>query len=595
MSHVSNNRKDAQRIADLVTLLIGESVECRVGTHDRAEFETAPQELIEQVLSSRLTVSVEPKPSFSPDVTNAQTLYDALFDQSGFLERYTPEHPLKIAMFRGGRGAKTLTFLLADLPNVSLQIVLGATDDGRSWYIAATGFNATGVPDAGKSLLDLARDADVKKFLAARLKEEEGSNLHAEVAEFIRLIEGDANALLSTQTRSLHDLLMSVSTEKRQVLLRFLSTFQSRYSTFPSKTTPTRTTDFSFHNIPLRSIVLVGAAWHFDGDWQRAVDSVGKLLDIGPHRVLFPTVERQHLVAMTSDGIIYFAETGINEHPKQSDFFGLWLVSQKLDINEFTTELQGQHISLEELTQEAPSSMSEEERDLQSEIRKTTRKIVDSTEQKLQQTAVLIAERSCTARTSRQGPVPALQEAESVLRTADIIVYAPTTLESNIGSALIIPGLQRAICENTHAVKIHFVNPTLDNDKPDTTALDMVTRLARYASGQQVYLTSEIDWKEMAGYVEYIVGIGKQFQGRDKEKNYIPFDDEEIHRDTDGHLIPVPLNLELANPTLKQSKDYAGYDEEYGFYDPAVMKEALIALLGIKMAGFQVKSNDEKK
>ena len=596
-----------KEIADLVIRLAEETIECRVNNLDLATLASRPEALIEhlqnysvlkdlgdieQILSGMLTANSGRKSPHRPVDEKAQSLYDALFNQTGFLARYTPEHPLKIAMFRGGRGAAALTSLLADLTNVSLQIVLGATDDGRSWYIAAADFNATGVPDAGKSLLDLARDENVKKFLEARLNEEPGSDLHAEFADFIRLLEGEADVPLNPQIQSFYDLWMPISAKKRKTLLRFLSTFQRRYSRFPRKTDPAKTTDFSFHNIPLRSIVLVGAAWHFNGDWQLAADEVSKLLDIGKHRVLFPTAKRQHLMAMTADGIIYFAETGINEHPKLADFFGLWLMNEKLDINEITTELQGWGIVLEDLTEEEPSGMSEEDRDLQSEIRETTRKIVDSTPQKLQRIAALLAERSRSAHTSRQGSVPALQQAGAALGAADVIVYSPTTLESNIGSALIVPGLQRAIRANRCAAKIHLVNPTIENDRPDTTSLDMVTRLARYASGQQAYLISEIDWKEVAFYVEYVVGIGEQFPRRDEEKVYIPFDDEAIHRDTGGYLIPIPLNLESATPTRKQRKDYTGYDEEYGFYDSAVMKETLIALLGIKIQGFQIKVNN---
>jgi hypothetical protein len=609
MDSVSNQLKNAAEIADLIVRLSSEDIHSRINDLDLVTLAYTPEALFEhlqnycvlkdpvdikQVLSGMLAVNKGGKPSQQIDRTKAHPLYDALFNQSGFLARYTPEHPLIIVMFRGGRGAAALTTLLAGLPNVSLQIVLGATDDGRSWYIAAADFDATGVPDAGKSLLDLAQDIAVKKLLGVRLNEEKGVNLPAEFANIIRLLEGDSKIPVSPKTESFQDLLMPIATEKRQMLHQFLNSFQSRYSTIPSKAAPTRTTEFSFHNIPLRSIALVGAAWHYDGDWQMAADEVGKLLDIGPHRVLFPTLERLHLMAMTDDGIINFAESSINEHPKLADFFGLWLMNEKLDINEFTAALLSQGIALEELAGEDPAGMSKNDRDLQVEIRETTRKIVDSTPQKLQQTAALIAERSCSGHNSQVDSVPAAQpEADLALRKADLIVYAPTSLESNIGSAMIVPELQRAIHANTDAAKIHFVNPTIENDKADTTALDMVTRLARYVSGQQANLVPEVDWKGVAAYMEYVVGIGEQFPGKDKQKSYIPFNNEAIRRDTLGHLTPVPLNLELASPTHKQRKDHTDYDEEYGFYDSAVMKEAIIALLGIKMSGLKFKSNNE--
>ncbi len=591
--NAENELKREKEVADLVSRSAGGA---RVNNIDLTRLVSTPEVLtrhlqnfsvlrnpddIVQVLSDMLAVQRERKLSQSQDVRLAQSLFDALFNQPRFVSRYTPENPLKIAMFRGGRGASALTSLLADLPNVALQIVIGATDDGRSWYHAAANFNATGVPDAGKSLLDLARDEGVRNFLSARLVEDERSDLHADFADFISILEGETNPSPAPQIRSLLEMIKPIAAEKRNALLRFLDRFQRTYGSFPGKAGPAESTGFSFHNIPLRSIVLVGAAWQFDGDWQKAADEVGALLDTGPHRVLFPTAERQHLMAMTADGVIYFAETGINEHPKNANFLGLWLMRGIPDIREFSKELSKYDIQLKSLEV------------ADSEIRNTTRKIARPDESKLQLTADLIAKRSTSAHAPE---VPALDETEGALRAADIIVYAPTTLESNIGSALIVPGLRRAIRANTHAAKIHFVNPTLENDKSGTSALDMVTRLARYASGQQAYLNPKMDWEDVNAYVEYVVGIGEQFPRRDENKHYIPFDEETIRRDTGDYLIPIPLNLELPTPVRKQRLDYKGYDEEYGFYDPILMKETLIALLGIKMSGANkmLKADDEQ-
>ena len=122
----------------------------------------------------------------------------------------------------------------------------------------------------------------------------------------------------------------------------------------------------------------------------------------------------------------------------------------------------------------------------------------------------------------------------------------------------------------------------------------MMTRLARYVTGRQAYLNPDIDWKEVAACVEYVVGIGERFPRRDREKRYILFDEESIRRDTGGHIIPIPLDLELATQTNQQLNYNTCKGEAYGFYDPVVMKEALIALLGIKNTGFQIKANIER-
>jgi len=250
-----------------------------------------PEE-IEKILQAKLDLVQGKALPSGIDRHDIEVLFDALFNQEEFLARYSEQHPLNVVIFRGGRGASQYTEVLKNLPNVRVQVILGAVDDGRSWYTAARDFKATGVPDMGKSLLDLAEDQAVKKFLAMRLAGED-SQLKENLEALVWAADG-------------------ISLEKRRQISRYLKKFlekiQGEY----------HWSHFSLNDIPMRSVVLLGAVWDLEDQntpdfWQKAVDEVGVLLDVGAgNRVILPTKERRYLVGMSADGTIFGAETGIN-------------------------------------------------------------------------------------------------------------------------------------------------------------------------------------------------------------------------------------------------------------------------------------------
>ncbi|PIQ88029.1 MAG: hypothetical protein COV73_01005, partial [Candidatus Omnitrophica bacterium CG11_big_fil_rev_8_21_14_0_20_43_6] len=384
---------------------------------------------------------------------------------------------INIVIFRGGRGAGPYVGLLKKLPFVNVNIVLGATDDGRSWFFASQDFDATGIPDCGKSLLDLASDKQVEKFLSLRMKREtadeaaeqkERDDLRVQFYLLLSKLNGHPEVILDSDVERLYKKFIAIQDEgKKEELLLYINKFYNIFSKYHPKS------KFTFNDIPMRSLVLLGAAWQIgtrqSPAWQGAADAVGRLLDLREgDRVIFATEERQHLIAMLEDGTIYFAETGINEHPKTSDFIGLWLVDRE-DIWNIQQSFRGAGIELMDVDSD------------DREVKYTTRKVRDV--ERVLDAAGIIAQHSRSANVSIKGKVPANPLAKEAIKNADVIVYSVTSLESNMGSALIVDGIGEVVAENSAAAKIYLVNPTVENDpvinEKNPTALDMLNRLFR--------------------------------------------------------------------------------------------------------------------
>ena len=207
-------------IANIIKQLSDRDVPARLNNTDLVSFINSPSELlthiqsysilkepeqIKQVLLAKLKSVKNPN---APPGLLSDIVYPAIFDQDSFLRQQ--QKPLNIVIFRGGRGASDFTQILRQLPNVNVYIVLGATDDGRSWRIASQDFDATGVPDAGKSLLDLAGDIAAKGLLSSRIKiviEEKDKAKEKQLEEEIR-------ALLDIKVYELHKEAITISEMK---------------------------------------------------------------------------------------------------------------------------------------------------------------------------------------------------------------------------------------------------------------------------------------------------------------------------------------------------------------------------------------------
>ncbi len=520
----------------------------------------------------------------SKSAEKTRLIYESIFDPAAFLKHWAERkpnepHPLNIVFFRRAQSGAEITNLLKSLPNVNVQIVLSATDDGLGWYEAARQFRATGVPGAGKALLDLAQDFHAKDFLAFRLSGK-GKGDDEFTRDFTALVlklhaPHDANLVLSDEMKIIFQKAMRMNIEKRRAMADYLETFleevQRRHR---------ENADFTFRlkNIPLRSLVLLGASLKFKSDgeltdyWQKALDATAVLLDVkAGNRVIFPTRERQHLLAVREDGTVYFSETGVNRYGYEppflgyttdSSFLGLWLVSETVDeafIESIKSKLSAEGIELGDIPEAAlPAEISRENR---REVIATTKKVQPDQAARVAQ---LFSEMSTTAVSADSvNRVPVSLEADAAIRSADVVFYTTAAFETNVGAALIVPGVEDAIKQNRKAVKIALAEINGGNEK--NLPLLALKNIERYLSHSPMG-----DLTHVQDHADFVLAGLLGSQDPNKAVPYLI----ETEQAAGGLVSAVALD--------------ARTDETHGFYSSPVLSEAMIALVGLKAADFRV-------
>ena len=511
-----------------------------------------------------------------------ELLYKAVFDPKEFLRaQYQPGRPLNIVLFRRGYYGQQLTNLLKTLPNTHIQIILGATEDGRTWFDAAREFSATGISGAGVALLDLARDRSVKEFLSKRIGNA-GSLGDDELAQNFnylvqRLLEPQEPDLpLPDELAPVYQSAMRMEIEKRKVLAHYLKEFSDHCLKHRRENPTTR---FSFRGIPVRSLVLTGAAIHWgrhptsgqnpEERWQKAIDTIGELLDIGENRVILPTYERQHLVAVRANGIVHFSEESITYHKDdKSSCLGLWLVNKVVDesfIDAFTNSMKAQSIELAPV--EAKDCVVHTTATHKTLDQRTCDQIVRMTRKVISDSANSIAHE--LEKLSANAP-RATTQTLSVLGNADAILYPDVNLETSVGCALIVPGVQEAIKANTRAIKINLAE-LAPEDKEASDIPVHLERLYRYVTGKMLYKNNPLQGlPDVETYVDYV--LVSQSSGDPGTPSLPGLAD--VEKTTYGKVGVVAVSSEK--------------NIQYGFFASGVLQDAIITLIGLKSAGFRI-------
>jgi len=532
---------------------------------------------IRRVLLWRLQ-SVKGFPLSGISAEKAQLLYNSVFDQEKLLASLASrQKPLNVVLFRKG-SSQQLTNTLQTLPNLNIKIILSGTDDGLSWFYGAREFSATGISGAGRALLDLARDRDVARFLSWRIKGNEKDDVTLE-KDFrglvMKLREKGSIVSLSDEMQILYNNAMRMKVDKRQQIIMYLQSFMDLWDQ-ERRDNPNTKFQFTLRGVPLRSLVLVGVGKEKQGDWQSAINEVGQLLDIAQgDEVILPTSERQHLIAVREDGTVYFSETAMNLYPRDSSFLGLWLVDQATYQNLFeqhSFNINGQSIPAKRVALGANSELQGTDRE---EVLETTKKVPP-------ENAAAIAEYlSKVSTTSETAPHRVLltPQAKKVLETADIILYSnDKNLETDVGGALIVPGVGQAIRSNQDAVKINLAEITAEQHHGDLA--DYLEREYRYLTGKMLFEHRRNDWADVESYVDYVLGgevLGKKVQGVNVLDVEIPW------------LAKALIGLEQGTGNKVNAVTLNAHGKD--FLSSTALLESLIALRGLHQAGFVV-SND---
>ncbi|KJJ85127.1 protein belonging to LPPG:FO 2-phospho-L-lactate transferase CofD/UPF0052 [Candidatus Omnitrophus magneticus] len=219
------------------------------------------------------------------------------------------------------------------------------------------------------------------------------------------------------------------------------------------------------YGIPPRSLVLVGAYYNHNKNWKTAIENIGKIVEVDG-KVIPATWERYHLMAMTADGQVLFSEDAINEVSKTSEFVFVGLAEKAIDFK----------------TREALAHAEN---------------IIDEKERI--KTKIKLLKEHC----DKVEIAPSL-EAFNAISDSDLLIIFPTTLVSNVGSALISPEIGRAIMQSK-ALKVWLPNGTIENDPPDTSVATMLDDIVRMIADKQRYTEKTVDPSERQSILNYVI------------------------------------------------------------------------------------------
>jgi len=148
-------------------------------------------------------------------------------------------------------------------------------------------------------------------------------------------------------------------------------------------------------------------------------------------------------------------------------------------------------------------------------------------------------------------------EAIEAIKKAKVILMFPTTLISNIASALLAPLIGEAVVGNEDALKAYIHNALFENDPPGTTAATMMEELYRLITRQQrhdeAHKKKPLDWAQIAKVFTYML-LRKPCLFEAYEGNYIPTDEESI-RDRVGDALSM-LALDSEDPRMSAKGKY---------------------------------------
>lgn len=530
--------------------------------------------------SKQFGAEVEPPLGLSKETVDdpieaANTLYDAIFDQDKFLAN-SAKNPLNIVLFRRERGGQQLTNLLKTLENVSVKVIVSGIDDGEGWRDASRVFNATGIPTAGKTLLDLAQDDSVRGFLNSRIDDEK------ELSALIMGLKhpGPVVNLRSDNMNGIYQKGQSIVDpvdwrDKEKTRLRKLAEYLEEFhNMWKRKGNP-----FSLENMPLRSMILVGAAYlnAVDGrpQWQSAINEIGTLLNLKDgDQVILPTEERQHLIALRENGTVHFSEESLTHYKSKSAIVGMWLVKsndQGFNIDNFIKDLKRKYSAVYRSLSDDDISVLQVIGEMtisKENIKQSTRKVAKSD---IRGVVRAIGDLSST---QGENLIAITKQTADAIKSADVIVYSNVSLENNLAPVLIVPGIREAIEQATNALKINLGATKRDRSSDDNEVLLKLGYLYKYLKNEHGKLKSTLD-SNVGQYVDYI--LDSYLRNEDEDRVFSDF--EPVKEQTRGKVSTIAVKAQLDETEMFSTE----------------LREAIIALLGIKRAGFKVVDTEKHK
>ena len=390
----------------------------------------------------------------SPNEKKAQELavpYDAVF--TPWPASGEQKNQVSLVLFRGGRGGSDVTKLLADMQRTKGSVI-------KSLFIIVSGTDDGRSWEQGGQALGLTGVPDMGKALL-------DLSPYKDMVHTLSIRIGDLNNDHRVKIKQrLNKLLKSLDHHKVAERLNELS---EGFFNFIDKESQKKLIGeaFKYEPIPLRTVMLVGAYARLK-DWQKAIDYVAHLIGVDPrNRVMTATLERMHLSAITEDGKFLASEDAINETSRNLPIEHLFLSDKSPRSHEYATL-----------------------------------KNIETKEEKLKFIRRHILHRQVL-------PNPEVIEA---LKTTQIVLYLPTTFESNLASSLAVPAIGQAISQSK-AMKVFIPNAFKEADIGEYSGFDYFQRLigfSRGGIGQSWKANASCDGQMLADYsLLRITGIGE--------------------------------------------------------------------------------------
>ncbi len=376
----------------------------------------------------------------------------------------SPRTRINVVLFSGGSGTSSITEALLRHPQIHLQILINAYDDGHS-----TGRLRKFIPtmlgpsDVRKNVNRLMPSTERCHQSLKRLSDHRlpvGVARADALALVSALIAGDCASLPDKLANEFRQLTVQQAGEVRSLLETFLAYFAAQEEAGNT---------FDFTDCALGNLLFAGCYLREQRDFNRSVAAFSRFHEVAPDALLNITLgENLFLIAEKEDGSTLLGEADIVAAQSPGKIAELYLIDEQI----YRTRIDG-----------APEPVS----------------------------GWLPLLRGA-ARTPRLNPAAALAIAQ-----ADVIVYGPGTQHSSLFPSYLTDGLGEAIASNCAADKIFIGNIVRDFDIQEDDINDLARKFMHAMSRKNALA---IDWSDCVSHF-FVQGTE---DGAADSARYLPFD-----------------------------------------------------------------------
>ena len=383
---------------------------------------------------------------------------------SAVTRQESPRTRINVVLFSGGSGTTSITEALLRHPQIRLQILINAYDDGHS-----TGRLRRFIPtmlgpsDVRKNLNRLMPSTErchqsLKRLSNHRLPV--GVERADALALVGALIEGDCAALPAKLANEFRQLSVQQAGEFRSLLEAFLAYFRAQEEAGNT---------FDFTDCALGNLLFAGCYLRERCDFNRTVAEFSRFHEVAPDALLNITLgENFFLIAEKEDGSVLLGEADIVAAQSPTKIVELYLIDEQI----YRTRIEG-----------APEPVGG--------------------------WLPLIRH---AARTPRLNPAAA-----EAIAQADVIVYGPGTQHSSLLPSYLTDDLGEVIAANHAADKIFIGNIVRDFDIQEDDINDLARKFMHAMSRKN---SLAINWSDC---VSHFFVQGAEDCAADSAR-YIPFD-----------------------------------------------------------------------